>query len=115
MQRLRQEIESLEEEIAPVLANVHMNSGGPAADRFAIALHRLQANAARIREEGIFLRDVEAGLVDFPAVRSEREIFLCWKLGEGDVQFWHELDGGYAGRKPLNDEDDDDDTDHTGL
>ncbi len=115
MQRLREEIESLEDDIAPVLASAHMNSGGPVAGKFAVALHRLQAHAARIREEGIFLRDVEAGLVDFPAIRFEREIFLCWKLGEGNVQFWHELDGGYAGRKPLDDEDGDEDSDHNSL
>ena len=116
MQGFRQEIESLQEELAPILANVHLNTGGPPASRFAVALHRLQAYAARIREEGILLRDIESGLLDFPAIRFRREVFLCWKLGEKSVQYWHELDGGYAARKTLDDDGaDDDDSSHRGL
>ena len=112
MQELRERSVALQEELATVLANVHLNTGGRAASDFAVILHRLQAYTARIREEGILVRDVESGLVDFPSIRAEREVFLCWKLGEADVQHWHELDTGYAGRKPI-DEDDDDDSDRT--
>lgn len=49
----------------------------------------------------IQLKDLDRGLVDFPAIHLGREVFLCWEQGEEDIDFWHELDGGFAGREPL--------------
>lgn len=49
----------------------------------------------------IQVKDLDRGLVDFPAVMGDREVFLCWEEGEEDVEYWHELDAGYAGRSPL--------------
>jgi hypothetical protein len=54
-----------------------------------------------LEEIGCELKDYEQGLVDFPAVLEGREVLLCWKLGEDAVAFWHELNAGYAGRRPL--------------
>jgi hypothetical protein len=54
-------------------------------------------------ERGIVLRDLDRGLVDFPSLRDGREIFLCWQEGEDEVAFWHEVDAGFAGRRPLAD------------
>jgi hypothetical protein len=51
---------------------------------------------------GIQLKDRRLGLVDFPGEMNGRNILLCWRLGEPEVQFWHELDAGYAGRQPLS-------------
>jgi hypothetical protein len=50
---------------------------------------------------GIELKDYETGLIDFPAERDGRPVYLCWRLGEPSVQFWHEIDAGFAGRRPL--------------
>ena len=50
---------------------------------------------------GIELKDPRLGLVDFPGEMNGRRILLCWRLGEPEVQFWHEVDAGYAGRQPL--------------
>ncbi|MDB4876841.1 MAG: hypothetical protein JWM41_3287 [Gemmatimonadetes bacterium] len=50
---------------------------------------------------GIQLKDRRLGLVDFPSEMSGRHVLLCWRLGEPEVQFWHEVDAGYAGRQPL--------------
>ena len=47
------------------------------------------------------LKDLDRGLVDFPAILRGREVFLCWEQGEEDIEYWHELDGGFAGREPL--------------
>ena len=55
-----------------------------------------------LEESGIVLRDIDRGLVDFPAVVDGREIYLCWELGEDEVGYWHELEGGYGGREPLD-------------
>jgi hypothetical protein len=53
-------------------------------------------------EEGLILKGIEEGLVDFPALRANgEEAFLCWKNGEEDIGFWHSLDGGFRGRRPI--------------
>ena len=64
----------------------------------------LQQGISRLNEWGIELKDLEAGLVDFPALREGRTVFLCWQLGEPEVAFWHELTTGFAGRQPLDDQ-----------
>ena len=51
---------------------------------------------------GIQLKDPRLGLVDFPSEMGGRQVLLCWRLGEPEVQFWHEIDAGYAGRQPLS-------------
>jgi hypothetical protein len=56
----------------------------------------------RAEELDIQLKDRRLGLVDFPSEMNGRHILLCWRLGEPEVQFWHELDAGYAGRQPLS-------------
>jgi hypothetical protein len=62
---------------------------------------RMEAFVRRIDAWGISLRDIGTGLVDFPALANGRPIWLCWKLGEGDIAWWHELQAGIAGRRPL--------------
>jgi len=54
-----------------------------------------------ILQEGILVRHVESGLVDFPSLRDDREVYLCWLLGEKDIMFWHETNVGYSSRQPL--------------
>lgn len=58
----------------------------------------LQEFAAR----GIQIKDLERGLIDFPAIKDGKEIFLCWEKDEEDIQFWHDLDSGFPGREPLD-------------
>jgi hypothetical protein len=50
---------------------------------------------------GVQIKDFERGLVDFPHIRDGREVFLCWELHEGDIEFWHDIDAGYTGRERL--------------
>lgn len=54
-----------------------------------------------LEELGILLKDRRQGLVDFPSEMAGRRVMLCWRLGEGEVRFWHDEDAGYAGRQPL--------------
>jgi len=56
----------------------------------------------RLEERGVILRDLDTGLVDFPSVAGHAEVYLCWRLGEPAIEFWHGLGEGYAGRKPLS-------------
>jgi hypothetical protein len=63
---------------------------------------QMQASVARIDGWGITLRDIDSGLIDFPALVTGRQVWLCWRLGEGDVDWWHELMVGFSGRKRLS-------------
>ena len=66
-------------------------------------IDQMQAAVARIDGLGITLRDIESGLIDFPALASGRQIWLCWRLGEDDIEWWHELDEGFSERRLLID------------
>ena len=85
------------------------DDAGRAAERRVLRLRmqgvidQMQAGVARIDELGITLREIETGLIDFPALAAGRQIFLCWRLGEGDVAWWHELGDGFGGRQALAD------------
>jgi hypothetical protein len=57
--------------------------------------------ADRINAAGAEVKSLEEGLLDFPAKRGEDDVLLCWKLGEDEIQYWHGVDEGFAGRKPL--------------
>ena len=64
---------------------------------------QMQASVARIDGWGITLRDIDTGMIDFPALVAGRQVWLCWQLGEGPIAWWHELEDGFAGRRPLID------------
>jgi len=89
------------EQARPVLRATPHNGGGMEANPFLQDICQLNRRVHRLVELGVLLKDVDRGLVDFPAWRDEREVFLCWHLGEERVAFWHELDSGFAGRQPL--------------
>ena len=50
---------------------------------------------------GCEVKDIDLGLIDFPSWRDQRVVYLCWKLGEEEIAYWHELDAGFASRQPL--------------
>jgi hypothetical protein len=64
-------------------------------------IDQMAAGVARIDALGLTLRDIEHGLVDFPALVSGRQIWLCWQRGETAIGWWHGLDTGFSGRRPL--------------
>lgn len=64
-------------------------------------IDQMAAGVARIDALGLTLRDIERGLVDFPALVSGRQVWLCWRQGEAEIGWWHELDTGFDGRRVL--------------
>lgn len=64
---------------------------------------RMERYVAQIVAWDVTLRDIETGLVDFPALVSGRQVCLCWRFGEDGLAWWHELEAGFGGRKPLTD------------
>ncbi|HEV2582818.1 MAG TPA: DUF2203 domain-containing protein [Ktedonobacteraceae bacterium] len=61
----------------------------------------LQGLAGQLEQFGCVLKDPDTGLIDFLSLRDSREIYLCWRLGEARILYWHYLDTGFAGRQPL--------------
>ncbi|HWD08453.1 MAG TPA: DUF2203 domain-containing protein [Actinomycetota bacterium] len=76
------------------------NGGGPGASDWLEASKSAAEELSWFGEAGIIVRDVEAGMVDFPTVREGREVYLCWRSDEPSVQFWHGPEG-FSGRRPL--------------
>lgn len=80
---------------------VEADGGGVAGTDWFTAQERLREDLTTLADEGILLRDPEIGLVDFPAEREGRRVYLCWRLGEASVAWFHEEHAGYSSRKPL--------------
>jgi hypothetical protein len=68
-------------------------------DEAALAL---QQAADKVHEFGCLVKDLDIGLIDFPALFQGEEVYLCWKLGEASIQFWHGVHEGFRGRKPID-------------
>lgn len=66
------------------------------------AVRRMHTVVSQFVEWDVTLRDITAGLIDFPALANGRPVFLCWRLGEGAIAWWHATDEGFSGRKPLD-------------
>jgi hypothetical protein len=62
----------------------------------------LKSSIETIHEVGCVVKDLDIGLVDFPTLFRGEEVYLCWKMGESSIQFWHGVDEGFAGRKPID-------------
>ncbi len=74
---------------------------GALEEAVATAATELAAAIASIQALGVLVKDLDSGLVDFPAKRHGEDVLLCWQLGEDEVAYWHGLEDGYAGRQPL--------------
>jgi hypothetical protein len=75
--------------------------GGDLVNQWVKTLAGLEEVLMEFQRREIQVKDVARGLVDFPAVIGGKEVFLCWEQDEEDIEFWHELDSGYAGRERL--------------
>jgi hypothetical protein len=98
MQRARRVVLASAERVRGSVAG---NGGGKSAGEYSDALELLGRETERLSAQGILLRDIDTGLVDFPGERDGQPVFLCWKLGEDEVGHWHPIDTGFSGRRPL--------------
>jgi hypothetical protein len=106
---LRERMRELERSHGELASAIDGNGGGYAASDLSAAESELSglADAAiacveRLDELGVTVKDLDLGLLDFPAELDGREVELCWHVGEDAVGFWHEIGEGYAGRKPID-------------
>jgi len=75
--------------------------GGELVNRWVRTMADLDAVLREFQRREIQIKDLDRGLLDFPAIVDGHEVFLCWEQDEEDIEFWHELDAGYAGRERL--------------
>lgn len=110
--QLKQDYETADAELSQMIQRVTL-IGGMIPPRKRIAELRgrkdacargLKSNLEKIQEIGCQLKDIEIGLIDFPTLYKEREVYLCWKLGESGIRFWHHVEDGYRGRRPIDHE-----------
>ena len=99
--RLREARRELIRATERITEAVAADGGGVAGGDWFEAQRIVRTEVTELAERGILLRDPETGLVDFPAELEGRRVYLCWRLGEDEVGFYHEETTGYSGRKRL--------------
>jgi hypothetical protein len=109
---LKQEYQESELKIRKATQRI-VSLGGSLVDRRQFAADRSRRDSAeaalkdaisRVHEFGCQVKDLDMGLIDFPTRYRGREVLLCWKLGESGIRFWHGLEEGFRGRKPVDDD-----------
>lgn len=87
--------------VEPILRAAATNGGGRVGSEYGVEAYNLYLAIERIRALGVLLKDLNTGLLDFPHEREGRVVFLCWHPPEERVAYWHDIEAGYAGRRPL--------------
>jgi hypothetical protein len=96
----RQQLEALDE-VLRAQNSAGQDLGGPQVNRWLAAVVAIQQAVLWFHNAEIQIKDLGRGLIDFPAIIGGREVFLCWEQDDEDIEFWHDLDSGYAGRERL--------------
>jgi hypothetical protein len=100
LNRLREDLRRYEKRLSG-LTEQGNDTGGETVNHWIRALAEMQATLAEFQRREIFIKDLERGLLDFPALIGGKEVFLCWESDEETVEFWHDLEAGYGGRERL--------------
>jgi len=109
---LKSQYQEAEQAIAAFAQRVAMQ-GGVVVDRGSVLRSRAQRDGLgvrlkeameRLEQYGCVVKDLDIGLVDFPTLFHGREVYLCWRMGETGIRYWHGVDEGFAGRKQIDSE-----------
>jgi hypothetical protein len=103
VQRAYERVSASQEQARLAASGAASGGGGMAGGAdYVDALSALAEAAGELEELGVQLKDYGRGLIDFPTMREGRVVLLCWQSGEGDeLEWWHDLEAGFAGRQPL--------------
>ena len=101
LQEIRQVILKNQPEAWPAIEKSAGNGGNRALSNMVKDFEKLDMLVHQIQDLGVLIKDINLGLLDFPALKDGREVYLCWQYGEGDIAFWHEVETGFAGRQPI--------------
>lgn len=91
------------DEVKKASAQASLGGGTREGVKYIKGLQDINGSLHAIQDLGVLVKDVEIGLCDFPYMLNDQMVFLCWKCGEKEIQWWHEIDRGYSSRKPLTD------------
>lgn len=100
--RLRRDLEKCDQKLSRLL-EPGRDLGGDSVNRWVKILADVKALLIEFYRREIQIKDLDRGLLDFPSLRKGKEVFLCWEKCEDDIEFWHDLDAGYAGRERIED------------
>ena len=98
-------IKSLNPHIQKARDHAQQDGYSPYGVEYVEAVSHLMFLLQQVKEMGVILKDVDRGLCDFPYMKNGRVVYLCWHLGEEAIEFWHDIETGFAGREPLDDTD----------
>ena len=101
VQTIRRKILASQPDAWPAIEKSAGNGGNRALSSMVQDFERLDALIHQIQDAGAQIKDINTGLLDFSALKDGREVYLCWQYGEDDIQFWHEIEAGFAGRQPI--------------
>lgn len=110
MQTQRRQLELLQGRSSVVAEKTRGNGNHNPGEDVALAQatrqveEALEAAVKQLQDWGIELKDLQRGLVDFPTLKEGRVVYLCWQVGEPEIAFWHEIDTGFAGRQPIDEQ-----------
>lgn len=101
VQQIRRRVLEKQPEAWPAIEKSVGNGGNRVLSSMVQDFDKLDTLIHRIQETNVLIKDINLGLLDFPALKDGREVYLCWQYGEGEIAFWHEVEAGYAGRQPI--------------
>lgn len=101
VQVIRQKILENQPEAWPAIEKSAGNGGNRALSNLVQDFEKLDGLVHQIQDTGAQIKDINTGLLDFSAQKNGREVYLCWQHGEDDIQYWHEIEAGFAGRQPI--------------
>ncbi|WKZ35755.1 MAG: DUF2203 domain-containing protein [Anaerolineales bacterium] len=102
MMAIGERIRAHQPQIWSVVQKSAGNGGNPELSKMLPEFDRLDSLLHHMQEMGIEIKDLTIGLIDFVALRDGREVYLCWKYGEEQIQFWHEIEAGFQGRRLID-------------
>jgi hypothetical protein len=109
---VKSEFQRADEELRATTKHIFL-SGGASVDPARLAAlkstrdgagAKVQSLCEDIHEIGCLVKDLDIGLLDFPTLYRDEEVYLCWRLGEDRIRFWHQIEAGFRGRKPIDDD-----------
>ena len=101
IQEIRQAILKNQPDAWPAIEKSAGNGGNRALSNMVKDFEKLDTLVHEIQDLGVLIKDINMGLLDFPALKEGREVYLCWQYGEGEIAFWHEVEAWFAGRQPI--------------
>jgi len=108
LEELRDEwgrVKSLNPEIQKTRDKAMLDAFNPRGVEYVESVSHLMLVMSQIRGIGVLVKDLDKGLIDFPCLKDDHVVYLCWQLGEDSVDCWHEIDSGFSGRQPLSESD----------